>query len=54
MDAFVVLWLLSYEMDTTFRVQILDTAVCFSHNTNTFVKGKHSGILHPAMSKIVE
>ena len=46
----VVLWLLSQELDTATRVQILDETDCISHNTNTLGKGMNPIIL-PAMGK---
>ena len=36
-------------MDTTIQVQILDKAVCISHNTNTLGKDRKLTILPPAM-----
>ena len=39
MEAFVVLWLPLFEMDTVTRVQILDETVCISHSDNTLGKG---------------
>ena len=44
-------WLLSQEMDTATRVQILDEADCISHSTNTLGKGMNAVILPPAMGK---
>ena len=39
MEALVVWWLSSKEMDTMTLVQILDEAVCISHFANTFGEG---------------
>ena len=47
----LVWWLLSYEIDTATRVQILDETDSISHSTNTLGKGMNPIILHPAMGK---
>ena len=47
----VVSWLLSQEMDTAMRVEILDETDCISHSTNTLGKGMNPIILPPAMGK---
>ena len=39
------------EMDTKTQVQILNDAICISHDVNTFGKGMHLSIFTPAMSK---
>ena len=41
----------SLEMDTVMQVQILNEAVCISHNPNTLGKNMNPIILPPAMSK---
>ena len=40
-------------MDTDTWIQILDEAVCISHNVNTLAKSMNTTILTPAMGKIV-
>ena len=47
----MVYWLLSKEMDTATRVQILDETDGISHNTNTLGKGMNPIILLPALGK---
>ena len=47
----MVYWLLSQDMDTATRVQILDLTDCISHSTNTLGKGMSPIILPPAMGK---
>ena len=39
-------------MDTVTQVQILDEAVCVSHNSITFGKGMNLTVLHLGMGKI--
>ena len=51
LDVPVVDWLLSQEMDTATRVQILDETDCISHSTNTLGKGMNPIILPPAMGR---
>ena len=47
----MVQWLMSLEMDTVTRVQILDMVVCISHSANTFRKAMNPVILPPAIGK---
>ena len=51
MEVPVVLWLLSYEMNTATRIQIQDETDCISHSTNTLGKGMNPIILLPAMGE---
>ena len=48
----VVYWLLSQEMDTAIRVQILDETDCISHSTNTLGKSMNPIIL-PGIAPIL-
>ena len=47
----VVQLLLSQEMNTVTRVQILDETHCISHSTSTLGKGMNPNILPPAIDK---
>ena len=47
----VVQWLLSSEMDTVNRVQVLNVIVCISYDANTLGKGRNPFILPSAMNK---
>ena len=47
-----MVWLSSWEMDTTTRAQIPDKADGVSHSTNTLKKGMNPIILPLAMDKL--
>ena len=49
-DARVMVWLLSKEMGTMIRVQILDRAKCISHRSNTLEKCLNPDIIPQAIS----
>ena len=51
MEAFMMQWLPSLEIDTASQVQILDESVCISHCTNTLKKGMNPITLSPVMGK---
>ena len=51
-EVLMVKQLLLLEMDMATQVQILDKAVCISHSTDTFEKGRHPTIFPPAISKL--
>ena len=51
MEVYVVLWLLSLEMDMTRWVQILDQADSISHSTNSLGKSMNWIIFPSAMGK---
>ena len=48
---FVVLWLMSYEMDQANQIQILDKTVYSSHFANTIGKYMNTTFLLPGISE---
>ena len=52
-EALVVSWISSLEMNRATWVQTLNEAVCISHSTNTLWKIMNPTFLPPAMGKIV-
>ena len=51
MEVLIVLWLLSWEIDTANQVQILDKAVCISYCANTLGKVINPIILAPVTAR---